>query len=327
MKIPAQRCPLWMLFVFCVQSLMHGKDEPKWEIETRTLAHAPDGSPDSRSTFGIGEWVEIKIVPETIANVEWMIKGGSMVTNRFGNPSILIVGYDGGEFSLEANVYEEPHADVADSKDAAAKSKWLGLVTALQTLEKVAAKPAEFESHCEAVQKTLYPLYDQSSIQALEMGAFIRLLGEMDRLSPGFPDAYSWARLRGAAAEASALRLGVCLDSTADKSKLEPAFWDLLRACVTNLENLNKQFEAAGGEANSTARIFSGPPPFAGYNPMLGKNAVANALSNRLSTLPFLLYVQVRNALPGASANKIKEVLLERGFTQEEIARLLKAAK
>ncbi|MDI1311730.1 hypothetical protein [Prosthecobacter sp.] len=54
---------------------------------------------------------------------------------------------------------------------------------------------------------------------------------------------------------------------------------------------------------------------------------MANALSGRLSTLPFLLYVQIRNALPGASAKKQAEVLSEHGFSKQEIDRILKSAR
>lgn len=99
------------------------KNEPQWEIVTRTLAHAPDGSPDSRKQLGIGEWVELRVVPETISNVEWIIKGSAMVSNRFGNPTILMSGYTRsgsgfaeGKISIEAIVHDEPQAALPASK-------------------------------------------------------------------------------------------------------------------------------------------------------------------------------------------------------------------
>lgn len=327
MKSHAQFGSLWMLLVFCVQPVSYGKDEPKWEIKTRTLAHA-EGYPDSRSTFGIGEWVELKVVPETIANVEWIIEGDGVVTNRFGNPAILIVGSDGGKFSLGAVVHEDPQAQAPESKNSGASNKWRALWDDLPSLEKMVDKPKDFETRCAAVHQTLYPMAERTSIEALDMASFTKLLGEMDRLSLVFPETASWARLRGVAANAAAFRLGICLDSTADKSQLPSDFWKLLRACVSNLESLEKQFEAAGGEANSSIKVENGNrPPYEGYNPRLGKNAVANSLSHFVAHLPFLLYIQIRNALPGASAKRMKEVLLEHAFTQEEIARLLKTAK
>jgi hypothetical protein len=327
MKSHALLVSLWLLLVFCVQQVSYGKDAPKWEIKTRTLAHA-EGYPDSRKTFGGGEWVELKLVPETITNVEWVIEGDSVVTNRFGNPTILLVGFAGKPFSFSALVHENPQAQAPESKNSGAINKWRALGDELPKLEKVAYKPEDFETRCAAAHQTLYPMAERTSIESLDMESFIKLLSEMDRLSLVFPETSSWARLRGVAANAAAFRLGVCLDSTADKSQLPPDFWKLLRACVSNLESLEQQFEAAGGEANSSIRVYNGNrPPFEGYNPRLSKNALASNLSHFLTDLPFLLYVQIRNALPGASAKKLKEVLLEHGFTQEEIARLLKTAK
>jgi hypothetical protein len=317
MKMHGLMLGLSMMCVMGAVTAAEKKIQPKWEIKTRTLLHA-EGYPDSRDTWGLGEWVELKVVPATISNVEWVVEGDVIVSNRFGNPSILVV-QGGGKTSLSAIVHDEPQAASQAPPASPPQDKWQRLAAELPVLEKMADKPTDFEAYCTKVHNGLYPMLERSSIEAADMAFFIRLLQETDRLSLVFPDSFYWSRIRGVVADAAGMRLAVCLDGTADKSKLGTIFWDLFRACVTNMESLKRRFEDAGGEANST---------FVGNDgPVGGKKAVANALSSPLSTLPFLLYVQLRNALPHASGSELKAALQEHGFSKGEITILLNAAK
>lgn len=331
MKSHAQLGSLWMLLVFCVQPVSNGKDEPKWKIETRTLAHAPDGSPDSRKQFGIGEWVELRVVPETIANVEWVIKGSAMVSNRFGNPTILMVGYgkNEGPISIEATVHDQPQAAVhalkKSGKDqSAAESRRESQRAELANLSALAGKQDEFDAVCAKIYEEIFLFEPLDETQPSDMAYYIKTLPELDRLSLKVLGSYQWAGIQRSFAEAAALRLAACLDRTADISQLNEDFWKLLHASVANLQSLYKQFEAAGGEANSIARIGIG---YDKYTPEVRKNRTANALRSGLRNTHALLYVQVINAFPGVTAEKLKKALLDHGFTDAEVSIFLDAAR
>ncbi len=142
-----------MLLVFCVQLASNGKDEPKWEIKTRTLAHAPDGSPDTRWDWGFGEWVELTVVPDSAKSVEWEIKGQARVSNRFGNPTLLMVGYGKGEgpISIGAFVNEPWHPappvpEVPADKKAEAETRRKNQRAELASLSTLPGKPEKFSA-------------------------------------------------------------------------------------------------------------------------------------------------------------------------------------
>lgn len=326
----AQLRPLWMLLMLFVQPVSHGKDEPKWEIETRTLAHAPDGSPDSRKQFGIGEWVELKVVPETVANVEWVIKGSAMVSNRFGNPTILMVGYtrsagalDAGQVSIEATVHDQPQAAVPAPKKSgkdqrAAESRRESQRAELVTLSALADKQNEFDSVCAKIYEEIFLFEPLDETQPSDMAYYIKTLPELDNLSLKVLGSYQWAGIQRSFAENAALRLAVCLDGTADKSHLSEDFWKLLHASIVHLQSLYKQFEAAGGEANSMGHLG-----ISVITPEARKNQTANALRSGLRNTRALLYVQVINAFPGVPLEKRKKALIDRGFTNGEASFLL----
>jgi hypothetical protein len=317
MKMNGLMLGLAMMCVMGAATAADKKVQPKWEIKTRTLLHA-EGYPDSRKTWGLGEWVELKVVPATISNVEWVVEGDAIVSNRFGNPSILVV-QGGGKSSLSAIVHDEPQAASQAPPTSPPQDKWQRLAAELPVLEKMADKPADFEAYCTKVHQSLYPKLELSSIQAADMAFFIRLLQGTDRLSLISPGSFYWAEIRGVVADAAGMRLAVCLDNTADKTKLGGEFWDLLRACVANMESLKKQLTSAVAEFNGITDPLE--------KEKNGRNAAATTLRNHLSTLPFLLYVQLRNALPHASGSELKAALQEHGFSKGEITILLNAAK
>ncbi|MDI1311729.1 hypothetical protein [Prosthecobacter sp.] len=263
--------------------------------------------------------MELKVVPETPDYVEWVTEGDVAVTNRFGNPSILMVGSDGGAISLSVTVHDAPQANKPAPKSPEAGNKWRRLAAELPALEIMADKRGDFDACCATLFKGLYPINERSAIEAEDMAFFIQLLKETDRMALVLPSSMWWSKIRGTVAEAAGQRLAVCLDSTADKSKLQGEFWTLLRACVTNVESLKTQLQNAIAEFESII-----DPQEKNQN---GRNAAATALDNHLSTLPFLLYVQIRNALPDAPVGELKNALREHGFSKDEIVLLMGAAK
>lgn len=322
MKIYVRPGWFWLLLVFFAQTTSDGKDAPKWEIKTRTLAHAPDGSPDSRSTFGIGEWVELKIVPETIAHVEWIIKGGSMVTNHFGNPSILIVGYDGGKFSVSAKVHDTPQSRQSPAPDLDDKHKWLELDGKLEALTKEAGQPGAFEARCQKLIpiSTLYQ--GLAGMEGEEVDRIVRLLRDMNALSRKVSVSCCWARTQTKILETACLRLGRCLDGAADKSELGGDFWLLLQVCVGTWECQNKQFEDAGGEANAEALSGSAGEFLGDFE--YGRKVGATVFSTNLPHLHYLLYVQVLNALPAMGLEQRKKALIKHGLSEDQADFLLR---
>lgn len=316
MKSPAHVCSLWILLMFCMQPVSHGKDAPKWEIKTRTLAHAPDGSPDSRQTFGIGEWVELKVIPETISNVEWIVEGDSRVTNRFANPTILIVGCDGGQFSIGATVHDIPQSRQAPQPDLDDKHKWLELEAKLEKLAKEADKPGAFEDRCEKLIPTSTLYQGLVGMEGEEVDRIVRLLREMNALSRKVPISCCWARTQAKILETACLRLGRLLDTTADKSKLGDDLWLLLQVCVLTWECQNKQFDDAGGEANAeslsgNAREFLGDLEY-------GRKLGATVFSTNLPHLHYLLCVQVLHALPAMGLEQRKKALFKHGLSEDQ---------
>lgn len=314
-----------MLLVLCVQPVSQGKDEPEWEIETRTLAHAPDGSPDSRKQFGIGEWVELKVVPETVANVEWIIKGTAMVSNRFGNPTILMVGHtrsaaalDAGKVSIEATVHDQAQAVVPAPKktgkdQSAAESRRESQRAELATLSAMVDKQDEFDSACTKIYEEIFLFEPLDETQPSDMPYYIKTLPELDRLSLKVQGSYAWSGIQRAFAENAPLRLAACLDRTADKSRLSEDFWKLLHACVANWQSLCNQYEAAGGKGNSMGHLGVRV-----MTPEVRKNQTANALHSALPRIRALLFVQVINAFPGVPAGKLKQALMDHGFSGAE---------
>ncbi|MBN8417277.1 MAG: hypothetical protein J0L73_00020 [Verrucomicrobia bacterium] len=328
MKSPVHLGSLWMLLVLCVQPVSNGKDEPEWKIVTRTLEHAPDGSPDSRTNFGIGEWVELKVEPQTISNVEWIIGGDCIVSNRFGNPSLLICGGGAGSLSLSAKVHDEPQAATSQPPKKQSKKKWLQLDTELQGLEKIADQPSAFSAQCSVIDDEGHLYEGLQEFQGEEVSRYIRLLNDLSRLSYRATGTSSWVAIQSSVLESSAMRVGLYLDSTADKNKLGKDFWDLLRTCTTTLNCQYKQFEEARRNANK--RVENDKPPAVtlglGGNGLVaptGPAAVAGAFARGLPKLRFLLYVQVLNALPGTTRGQQKEALGRHGFSKDEADLLL----
>jgi hypothetical protein len=304
------------------------KDQPKWEIKTRTLEHAPDGSPDSRENVGIGEWVELRVVPETIANVEWIIKGGSILSNRFGNPSILIMGGDAGKLSMSVKVHDAPHTASPAFKKHPPQNKWRRLESELQVLETLADKPSAFEAQCNMIDFDAHLYEGLAEARSQSTRRLTRLLNDISALSRRAPGANSWIRIQTSVLESASLRLGVCLDSNADKSKLEKDFWDLLHACTITLECQYKQFKQARSNAsnpveNKKPPVVRGDYERSEYIGLKGPRAVASAFSGSLPKLRYLLYVQVLNALPGATSEQQRKALIQHGFSKKEADLLL----
>lgn len=293
--------------------------EQEWEIETRTLAHAPDGSPDSRTNFGIGEWVELKVVPETTTNVEWIIKGNALVTNRFGNPTLLLVGWgkDDAEIQMSATVHDKPAAATAPKPADPSEDLARQLSAGLTKLRLFSNDPGKFDAACEELQKAMSPKWvNFEVIGAAGMEGFTNFLTDSDLWSPRFPDSRPWAVVRRTTAEAAGFRLAACLDVTADKSEIPAQFWTLLHACIANLQSLTEQFEDAGGE-KASEEVFN----FRGANqnsPEGRRAAVANALRSCLPDLRELLLVQIKIALPGVPIGKLSPRLREMGFNDQE---------
>jgi|GEM_PF-4703612 len=249
MKSHAQLGSLWVLLVFCVQQVSYGKDAPKWEIKTRTLAHAPDGSPDTRWDWGLGEWVDLSVVPDSASHVEWDIKGKAMVSNRFGNPTLLLVGYGKGEgpISIGAFVNEPRHAPVPmmpwDNK-AEAEAKRKNQRSELAALSALSNDPEKFDALCGKIFDGEFLLFeDQDETQSSDLPYYIKTLPELDQLAVKAPGSSMWAGIQRSFAEAAALRLAACLDRTEDKRRLEKDFWDLFHALVANLQSLSRQYE------------------------------------------------------------------------------------
>lgn len=331
MKTSAQLGSLWMLLVLCVQPVSHGKDAPEWEIKTRTLSPAPDGSPDSRTVFGIGEWVELKVVPETFSNVEWVISGAAMVSNRFGNPTILMVGSgkNSGPISIEATFHDQPQAVTLVLKKsgedkAASENRRQSQRSEIEALTTLADKPEEFDALCAKIYEEIFLFEDLEETQPSDLTYYINTLPKLDRLSLKAPSSYEWAGIQRSCAEAAALRLAACLDRTADKGQLGEDFWNLLHASVANLQSLLRQYEAAGGKANSMGKMGIG---YDRYTPEMRKNRTANALHSRIPHIRSLLYVQVINAFPGVPSEKLTKALYEHGFTDGEASFLLDTPK
>lgn len=329
MKFRAQLGSWWLLLVLCAQPVSHGEEAPKWEIKTRTLAHAPDGSPDTRSDWGIGEWVELKVVPESAKSVEWEIKGSARVSNRFGNPTLLMVGYGKGDgpISIGAYVNEPRHParpvpEVPADKKAEAAAKRKNQRVTLESLSSLTDKPQEFDAACSKIYEEEFLLFeDLDETQPSDLSYYTKTLPELDRLAVKAPGSSMWAGIQRSFAEAAALRLAAYLDRSEDKSQLDQKFWDLLHALVTNMQSLHRQYEAAGGKANSMARIGG----MGGMTPEARRNGVANALHSGLPRMRYLLFLQVRNAFPGVPVEKVKEGLLKQSFTQAEADFLLDA--
>lgn len=302
--------------------------KPRFEIKTRTLGHAPDGSPDSRRDVGIGERVEIKVVPETIGYVEWVIQGDAVESNRFGNPAIVFMGGSPGAVSFSVCVHDAPRAAPPSFKKIPAMEKWRRLEAQLMEIEKLAGQPSAFESHCDKICADVL-LHEGLEAAAREsLARFSLLLEEISDLSRRAPGSSSWAEIQSQLLEASALRLGACLDSTAEKSALEDDFWKLLHACTVTLDCQYKQFEVA--RRNARKRIKNDSPPAVlvgtdGNGVVLPKGpaAVASAFGNSLPDLRYLLYVQVLNALPGTTRGQQKEALGGHGFSKDEAELLL----
>ncbi len=327
MKIHALLGSWGLLLVLCAQPVLTGEEAPKWRIETRTLAHAPDGSPDIRMDWGPGEWVELTVVPESAKSVEWEIKGAARVSNRFGNPTLLMVGYGKGEgpVSIRAFINEPRHPappvpKMAADQKAEAETKRKNQRAELESLSSLADKPGVFDALCSKIYTEEFLLFeDLAETQPSDLPYYIKTLPELDRLALKAPGSSMWAGIQRSFAEATALRLAACLDRTEDQSRLDKNFWDLLHALVANLQSLQRQYDAAGGEANSMAR-FGGPE---GMTPETRKNGVANALRSFLPRQRYLLFVQVLNVFPGAPVEKVKEGLLKQGFTEAEADFLL----
>ena len=354
-----------------------GGTEPKYQIKSRTLAHAPDGSPDSRKDFGIGEWVEFKIVPASTSVVEWFVEGDGALSNRFGNLTILFVGYGENDRPLKVSISvrdkprltspiyrsiapsgvqregegeaeaalprcrhapslrncQQPSTMIPHLPSAVKavnpkpkqdpKNKWIGLVSDLETLELLADIPHDFDSECARIRKRLYPFLDHATTRPVDMPLFTRLLGKMDKLSPKVPGSFDWAEIRGAAAEAAGLRLAEYLDDTLDKTNLSADFWKLLHSCADNLASLRKQFQDAGGEHNG--ELFGNAVDRQSTEGR--RKAVANALAPELSSIRFLLYVQIRNALSSVPEDRLKTALQEHGFGDDEIVVLFENLK
>jgi hypothetical protein len=314
---------LWAMSVPLVSQEPGKKAEPDFEIKTRTLGHAGDGSPDSRDTVGIGEWVELSTVPETISNVEWVIKGDSRVTNRFGNPTILIVG-DGGEVTIAATVHDTPQSAKQPPPDVELQHKWQELEEKLDVLAKLADKPAAFEAKCEKLAFSPVMYSGLAGLQYENCDRIVLVLSNTNATAHAVPISYGWVRIQTKILEAAALRLGTILDSTADKNRLRDDFWQLLHACVISLECQNKQFEDAGGEANAEALGGNGKEFYGALE--YARKVGANAFSVVLPDLRYLMYVQVLNALPKTTLEQKKTVLIKHGFSEKEAKFLLEDA-
>ena len=318
----------WTMCVLLFLPACAGTGKPPFKIQTRTLNHAPDGNPDSRLDVGIGERIELKAIPETIGYVEWIVEGGSL-TNRFGNPTVLIAGGDAGKLSISAKVHDEPHAASPHSKKNASTEKWRLLEAQLQELEKLADKPSAFESHCDTINNGTLLYEGLAEAQGESLKRFGRLLNDISDLSRRAPGSNSWARIQSKILEASAMRLGVCLDSTADKSRLEKDFWALLHTCASTLECQHQQFEKARRNAKTHVQIEKPPADPLNYERSgymvfpKGPIAVASAFSSILPDVRYLLYVQVLNALPKTTQEQKRMILIKHGFSKAESALLL----
>ncbi len=309
-----------MMLAVEAQPVLNGEEAPKWRIETRTLAHAPDGSPDTRWDWGFGEWVELTVVPDSAKSVEWEIKGQARVSNRFGNPTLLMVGFGKGEGAISIGAYVNeprhpapPVPEVPADKKAEAETRRKNQRAELASLSTLVGKPEEFSAVYGRIYEEIFLFEELDETQPSDLPYYIKTLLELDRLEVKSP------QIQRAFAEAAALRLAACLDRAEDKRRLEKDFWDLFHALVANLQSLYRQYEDAGGAANSMASFGEiGPMTVERQN-----RAIANALHSFLPWQRYLLFVQALNAFPGVPMEKVKEGMQKQGFTEAEADFLL----
>ena len=56
-------------------------------IQSQTVATAPDNTPNTRTTVGVAEQVDVTLVPTTIATVSWSVSGGGTLSSTTHNPT------------------------------------------------------------------------------------------------------------------------------------------------------------------------------------------------------------------------------------------------